>query len=265
VFVCEVLVLGVILLLNRRTADTPKQEGARLDLVGTALSALGLGLIVYGVLRLGTWGFAQPKQGAPTWLGSVAGDLADPRRGRRAVRLPRLGEVPPRLWRSSAARPGNPAGPPAPHRPHLLLLPVPALEAGAGPEIITWPMILAGFGIGALASQLGAITVGSVPDEQSGEVGGLQNTASNLGISIGTALAGAVLISVLTTSFFTGVANNPAVPEDLTSKAQVELTSGVPFISDADLEAALADAGVTGDTDPATDADEALEATSPGT
>ncbi len=38
------------------------------------------------------------------------------------------------------------------------------------------------------------------------------------------------------------------MPKDLTSKAQTELSSGVPFISDADLEAALNDAGVTGQT-----------------
>jgi len=69
VFVGEVLIIGVVLLLNRRTADTPKEEGARLDLVGTALSALGLGLIVYGVLRAGSWGFVRPKPDAPTWLG----------------------------------------------------------------------------------------------------------------------------------------------------------------------------------------------------
>jgi hypothetical protein len=121
---------------------------------------------------------------------------------------------------------------------------VAALDAGAGPEIVTWPMLLAGFGIGALASQLGAVTVSSVPDELSGEVGGLQNTFSNLGISIGTALAGAILMSALTASFFSGIASNPAVPKDLTSKAQTELTSGVPFISDADLEAALKEAHV---------------------
>src|SRR5205814_9972419 len=114
-----------------------------------------------------------------------------------------------------------------------------ALDAGAGPEIVTWPMLLAGLGIGALASQLGAVTVSALPDEQSGEVGGLQNTFSNLGISLGTALAGAVLMSALTASFFSGIASNPAVPNDLTSKAQTELTSGVPFISDADPEQAL--------------------------
>ena len=125
---------------------------------------------------------------------------------------------------------------------------VAALDAGAGPEIVTWPMLLAGAGIGALASQLGAVTVSSVPDEQSGEVGGLQNTVTNLGASIGTAFAGAVLISALTASFFSGIRDNPAVPKDVSSKAQVELAAGVPFVSDADLEKALDKAGVPAQT-----------------
>jgi MFS family permease len=316
VFVGEVLIIGVVLLLNRRTADTEKEEGARLDLVGTALSALGLGLVVYGVLRSGTWGFVQPKPDAPTWLGlspviwlllgggAVLLGFLEWEKHRRdtgraalldpvilRVRLLRSGltafffqyllqaglffAVP--LFLSIAlglsaidtglrilplsitlviAAVGIPKVFPK-ASPRLvsqvgflalflgLVVFVAALDAGAGPEIVTWPMLLAGFGIGALASQLGAVTVSALPDEQSGEVGGLQNTFSNLGISIGTALAGAVLMSALTASFFTGIASNPAVPNDLTSKAQTELTSGVPFISDADLEQALDDAGVS--------------------
>jgi MFS family permease len=122
------------------------------------------------------------------------------------------------------------------------------LDVGAGPEIVTWPMLLAGLGVGSLASQLGAVTVGAVPDERSGEVGGLQNTVTNLGASIGTACAGAVLIAALTTSFVTGIATNPKVPESVASQAQVELSSGVPFVSDADLRKALDDAGVPPET-----------------
>jgi hypothetical protein len=109
-------------------------------------------------------------------------------------------------------------------------------------------MLLAGLGIGALASQLGSVTVSAVPDEQTGEVGGLQNTVTFLGAAIGTALAGAVLISGLTTSFFTGIEANPDVPQGMTSSAQVELAAGVPFVPDDQLSAALADAGVTGAT-----------------
>ena len=115
---------------------------------------------------------------------------------------------------------------------------------GPEPEIVTWPMLLAGLGIGALASQLGSVTVSAVPDEQSGEVGGLQNTVTNLGASIGTALSGAVLVAALTASFLTGIQNNPAVPASVSQEAQTELTSGVPFLSDADLQAALDKAGV---------------------
>lgn len=315
VFVGEVLVIGVVLLLNRRTADTPTEEGARLDPVGTVLSALGLGLVVYGILRSGTWGFVAPKPDQPSWLGlspviwlllgggvvlfgflvwekhrrdTGRGALLDP----AILRIPLLRSgiiafffqyllqaglffaVP--LFLSIAlglsaidtgvrilplsitlviAAVGIPKVFPhaSPRRVSQLgflvlflslVVFIAALDAGAGPEIVTWPMLLAGLGIGMLASQLGAVTVSSVSDEQSGEVGGLQNTASNLGISIGTALAGAILISALTSSFFGGIESNPAVPNDLSSKAQTELTSGVPFISDADLEAALDTAGV---------------------
>ncbi|MEQ6903252.1 MFS transporter [Nocardioides sp. YIM 152588] len=123
-----------------------------------------------------------------------------------------------------------------------------ALEFGAGPEVVTGPLLLAGLGIGALASQLGAVTVSAVPDEQSGEVGGLQNTLTNLGASIGTALAGAVLVGALTSSFLTGIQENDAVPADLASQAEVDLAGGISFIPDDALAGALDDAGVTGST-----------------
>lgn len=123
-----------------------------------------------------------------------------------------------------------------------------ALDAGAGPEIVTVPLLLAGLGVGALASQLGAVTVSSVPDEETGEVGGLQNTITNLGASIGTALAGAVLISGLTSSFFAGISSNPHVPQSVVSQAQTKLAAGVPFMSDADLEKALQNANVPAET-----------------
>src|SRR5262249_60829860 len=101
------------------------------------------------------------------------------------------------------------------------------LDAGAGPEIVTWPLLLAGLGVGALASQLGSVTVSAVPDEQSGEVGGGQNTVTNLGASLGAALAGAGLISAPPSSFLTGLLNNPAVPPAAASRAHVELPGGI--------------------------------------
>ena len=119
-----------------------------------------------------------------------------------------------------------------------------ALEVGVGAEIVTVPLLLAGLGVGALASQLGAVTVSAVPDEQTGEVGGLQNTATNLGASLATALAGSVLIAALSASFIQGVQDNPDVPDDMVAAAETELAGGVPFVSNADLESSLSDAGV---------------------
>ena len=315
VFAGEVLVVLVILRLTRRIADTPPKAGARLDLVGTALSALGLGLIVYGILRAGTWGFVQPKEGAPHWLGLspviwliLAGGvvlrafmwweihrlkrgsavLVDPAMLRNPVlrggliaflfqyllqaglffAVPLFLSVAlglsavatgvrllplsltlllaavgvPKLFPNASPRRVVQIGFLALFAGIVIM--VALLDVGAGPEIVTWPMLLAGLGIGALASQLGSVTVSAVPDEQSGEVGGVQNTVTNLGASIGTALAGAVLIAALTTSFLTGVQNNPDVPKEIASQAQVELAGGIPFMSDKDLQAQLDKAGV---------------------
>ena len=315
VFVCEVIAIGGILAFSRRMEDTPPEEGVRLDLVGTALSAAGLGLFVFGILRSGTWGVVQPKPEAPQWLGLSPviwlmlagavtltlfmrwenrriergeGALLDPAMLR--IRQLKAGvvsffftfltqagiffaiplflsvalglsamETGVRMLPLSLAMLAFAVGIPK-LRPNAsprrvvnigfivlfsgIVLLIALLDVGVGPEIVTWPLLIAGAGLGTLASQLGAATVSAVPDEQSGEVGGIQNTGTQLGASIGTALAGAILISALTASFFAGISDNPDVPDSVTTNAQTELSSGVPFVSDADLEASLKDAGV---------------------
>ena len=60
-FAGEVVIVLVILLLTRRIADAPVEKRPRLDVVGSVLSALGLGLLVFGVLRSGEWGWIQPE------------------------------------------------------------------------------------------------------------------------------------------------------------------------------------------------------------
>jgi hypothetical protein len=105
-------------------------------------------------------------------------------------------------------------------------------------------MLLIGLGLGALASQLGAVTVSAVPDSETAEVGGLQNTATNLGASLGTALIGSVLLASLSASVIAGIQTNPAVPASIKQQASIELVGGVPFLSDKQLTEALDQAGV---------------------
>jgi hypothetical protein len=51
----------------------------------------------------------------------------------------------------------------------------------------------------------------------------------------------------LTGAFLQGIQNNPAIPPEVSAQATVELAGGVPFTSDADLQAALQEAGVPSD------------------
>jgi MFS family permease len=315
VFAGEVLIVIAILFLARRIEAGEAEREVRLDLVGTGLSALGLALVVLGILRSGTWGFVTPKPEGPEWIGLspviwliLAGGAVLWGFFAWESRLAARGAEPlvdPAILRISVLRGGltsfffqyflqgglffavplflsialglsaietgvrllplsftlilAAAGIPkvfpdvSPRRVVRLgflamfaglAIMVAALDAGAGAEIVTWPMLLAGLGIGALASQLGSITVSSVPDEQSGEVGGLQNTITNLGISVGTALTGAIVIAALSSSFLTGVEENPAVPAPVKSRASTELSGGIPFLSDQELETALDQARV---------------------
>jgi MFS family permease len=319
VFAGEVVVVLAILLLTRKVADAPVEKRPQLDLVGGVLSALGLGLFVFGVLRSAEWGWITPKPDGPSWANLspsiwliLAGLFVIWVFFRWQARLESQGREPlirPEMLRNRQlsggllmfffqfliqagmffvvplflsvclglsaldtgvrllplsltlliAALGIPrvfpnVSPRLVVRVGLFALLMGALvllgglDADAGPEIVFVPMLLIGLGIGALASQLGAVTVSAVPDEQSPEVGGIQNTMTNLGASLGTALAGSLLFATLTTAFLTNIQESSAIPSQVKSEAQVELAGGVPFISDADLEKALDEAGARSST-----------------
>ncbi|MDJ0362666.1 MFS transporter [Rhodococcus sp. H29-C3] len=314
VFVGEAFLVVAILMVLRRINDVPPVR-VRLDLVGSALSVASLGMLVFGVLRSGEWGWIRPTPGGAEiaglspviWL-LLAGALLLYVFMRWQTHLAETGREPlidPKVLRNrqlsggltmffaqftvqagvfftlplflsvvlelSALQTGlrilplsvalllAAAGIPKlwpranPRRVVRLgwgamivgiLVLVTGLDPGANASIVAVPMVLLGLGLGALASQLGAITVSAVPDSQSAEVGGLQNTATNLGASLGTALIGSVLIATLSAAIVAGVQLNPDVPDSVKAQASTELASGVPFLSDTQLEAALAGSAV---------------------
>jgi MFS family permease len=318
VFAGEVLMVLGILVLARRVEDSPPETRPHLDLVGAGLSAAGIGLAVFGVLRSGSWGWVNPNEGGPSALGVspvvwlVLGGVLVlwlflvwerrlERKGAEPLVRPSMFEnrqltggllmffdqylvqmglfftiplflsvslglsalqtgarILPLSITLLLAAAGIPRFFPEVSPRRVVRLGLLAMFAGivallvgidtsASAEVVTVPLLLAGLGIGALASQLGAVTVSAVPDDQSPEVGGLQNTATNLGASVGTALAGSILIAALTASFLQGVEQNPDVPASVKSQATVKLAGGAPFLSDADLEAALDRAGLSGE------------------
>ncbi|GAB7102832.1 MFS transporter [Streptomyces phaeofaciens JCM 4814] len=70
VFAGEVVVVLAMLACRRVITEAPRTgPRPRLDGVGAALSAVGLGLCVLGVLQSGTWGWVQPRNPPFTVLG----------------------------------------------------------------------------------------------------------------------------------------------------------------------------------------------------
>jgi EmrB/QacA subfamily drug resistance transporter len=61
VFAGEVVIVAVVLVVRRRLTPSPGPERRpHLDGVGVLLSAVGLGLIVFGILKSSTWGLIRP-------------------------------------------------------------------------------------------------------------------------------------------------------------------------------------------------------------
>jgi EmrB/QacA subfamily drug resistance transporter len=62
VFAGETAIVIVILLLRRRLQEGPAVEHPpKLDIVGVALSTLGLGFMVFGILKSSEWGLIEPR------------------------------------------------------------------------------------------------------------------------------------------------------------------------------------------------------------
>jgi MFS family permease len=89
-------------------------------------------------------------------------------------------------------------------------------------------MIMLGIGEGALVALLFNVLVSASPKEKAGDVGSVRGTANNLATALGTAMAGALIVSVLSGSVNHELARNTVLTPEL--KAQVNLDR-VSFIS----------------------------------
>ncbi|MFN8217591.1 MAG: MFS transporter [Solirubrobacterales bacterium] len=320
VFAGEVVVAIGILLGSRTIAEPPREAGGKeLDLVGAVLSALGLGVLVMGVLQASNWGWLVPRNSpvepfgfALTPFVIAAGGVIlglfaawqrhRERRGRDPLvhldllKLPRLRggvamllaqnlvlmgifftvplflqivqgldalETGVRMLPASAglflsavagsalARRFSPrllvrTGLATVFLAAVLLLGTVEVELDNASFLVAMGVL--GIGMGLIVSQLGNVVQSSVGDADRSEAGGLQNTAMQLGSSLGTALLGAIVISGLIAAFTTNVASNPAISADVRGQVEVRVASGASFVPAAEVEAGANAAGA----DPAT-------------
>ncbi len=94
-------------------------------------------------------------------------------------------------------------------------------------------LVVFGIGQGSLVTLLFNVLVTASAKELAGDVGSLRGTTQNLAAAVGTAVAGALLVGLLSAAVLASVAANPKLPLELQS--QVDLDS-INFISNDRLQ-----------------------------
>jgi EmrB/QacA subfamily drug resistance transporter len=316
VFVGEVVVaLGI--LAGSRLIREPERGPVKhsLDWVGSVLSAVGLALIVFGVLQASNWGWLAPRSsplepfgfsltpfviaaGALLLGGFVSWERRREERGLEPLvhlgllRLPRLRggvamlvaqnlilmgvfftiplflqvvlgldalETGVRMLPASVglfvtAVAGSALAKRFAPRPLvrtgllIVFVAILMLMATIEPELDNGPFLIAmgvlGVGMGLIVSQLGNVVQSSVGDADRSEAGGLQNTAQQLGSSLGTALLGAIVISGLIVAFTANVADDARISDEVSSRLEVKLSAGGSFVPADEVRAGATAAGV---------------------
>lgn len=316
VFAGEVIVAIGILLGTRMIREAPREEASSgLDWIGSILSAVGLGLVVLGVLQASNWGWLHPRSSPVEPFGfsltpfviAAGGVLlalfvawerrreergGDPLLHLRLLRLPSLRgglgmllaqnlilmgifftvplflqivqgldalETGVRMLPASAglfasALLGSALAKRFPAKTLVrvgvavvfvaVLLLLDTIEPELDNASFLVGMGILGVGMGLIVSQLGNVVQSAVSDRDRSEAGGLQNTAQQLGSSLGTAFLGAVVLTGLLGSFSANVASNPRIADEVQAQVQTRLSAGGSFVASAEVEAAARKAGL---------------------
>jgi EmrB/QacA subfamily drug resistance transporter len=316
VFAGEVVVAIGILLGTRMIREAPRVEArSGLDWIGSALSALGLGLVVLGVLQASNWGWLQPRSSPLEPFGfsltpfviAAGGVLlaafvawerrreergGDPLLHLRLLRIPSLRgglsmllaqnlilmgifftvplflqivqgldalETGVRMLPASvglfasalagsalakrfAAKTLVRVGIAIVFVATLLLLDT--IEPQLDNTSFLIAMGVLGIGMGLIVSQLGNVVQSAVVDRDRSEAGGLQNTAQQLGSSLGTAFLGAVVLTGLLTAFSANIAANPRIADEVQAQVHTQLSAGGSFVASTQIESAATKAGL---------------------
>jgi predicted MFS family arabinose efflux permease len=101
---------------------------------------------------------------------------------------------------------------------------------------VLFGLVLFGIGQGSLVTLVFNVLVTASPKELAGDVGSLRGTTQNLASAVGTAVAGALLVGLLSATVMRSLAEHPTLPPDLQS--QVDLDS-ITFVSNDHLREVL--------------------------
>lgn len=109
---------------------------------------------------------------------------------------------------------------------------VPRIDSGWW---LALPLVVVGSGLGLLVSQLNNYTLAPVAEERVSEAAGVNSAAGNFGLSFGLALAGGILLAVLSLTFTSMAHDNPAIPPAEQQQIAATLETDAEVMSNSQL------------------------------
>jgi predicted MFS family arabinose efflux permease len=101
---------------------------------------------------------------------------------------------------------------------------------------VLFGLVLFGIGQGSLVTLLFNVLVTASPKALAGDVGSLRGTTQNLAAAVGTAVAGALLVGLLSSIVLSRIAGNPMLPKEI--QTQVDLDN-ITFVSNDHLQTVM--------------------------
>lgn len=107
---------------------------------------------------------------------------------------------------------------------------------------VLFGLVLFGIGQGSLVTLLFNVLVTASPKELAGDVGSLRGTTNNLAAAVGTAVAGALLVGLLSSAVLRQLAQNPTLPIEIQSEVNLD---NITFVSNDHLKEVIARTSAT--------------------
>lgn len=119
-----------------------------------------------------------------------------------------------------------------------LIIPlVPRADSG---WVLVLPLMIAGAGLGLLVSQLNNYTLAPIKEERVSEAAGINSASGSFGLSFGLAMAGGIMLAVLSLSFTNLTTQSTIIPPAGQQQIAAELEDDAQIMSDTQLQQQLA-------------------------
>jgi MFS family permease len=120
----------------------------------------------------------------------------------------------------------------------LLVPVVPRADSG---WYLVIPLVIAGAGLGLLVSQLNNYTLAPIDEDRISEAAGVNSAAGSFGLSFGLAMAGGILLAVLSLSFTNMTEDSTVIPAPQQQRIADKLDEDAEVVSNAKLEQLLSE------------------------